>query len=445
MESLRRFVLLRAVAACAVLVLLGSAFASAAGTLPRRGILGVGTADTNGAVTITAVLPSLPGAQAGLQKDDVIVSVDGAPVANSADFVRKLRRPAGQPVTLGIKRGGTAMTLRPVLFEAPKESDPAVDTRYEAVEVDNSLRRTLVSAPHGATGKHPAVLFIGGIGCYSIDVASDPNDAYKLLAHDLAKRGFVSLRLEKSGVGDSQGPPCPAVDFVTESHSYAAAFDALRAEPDVDPAHVYIFGHSIGSVSGPRVALDEHAAGVIVAEGVGIDWFEYELINSRRQEELGGASAADVDRALLLKEDCMHRMLIEGKPRATVLREKPECADYTQYPAADAYLQQIAPLTMAEPWAKLSVPVLAIYGSADFVTDEADHRRIVDTVNAAHPGNGTLQVIPGMDHYLTNAGTQRASFDKVRKGGPAQPYDPRFSTTILSWLCARERCLPATG
>ncbi|HZW53416.1 MAG TPA: alpha/beta fold hydrolase [Candidatus Elarobacter sp.] len=442
MQSLRRFVSLRALAACAVFVLLGSAFASAAGTLPRRGILGVGTADTNGAVTITAVLPC---AQAGLQKDDVIVSVDGAPVANSGDFVRKLRRPGGQPVTLGIKRGGTTMTVRPVLLEAPKESDPAVDTRYAAVEVDNSLRRALVSAPHGASGKHPAVLFIGGIGCYSVDVASNPEDPYMRLAHDLAKRGFVSLRLEKSGVGDSQGPPCPTVDFVTETRSYAAAFDALRGEPDVDPAHVYIFGHSIGSVSGPRVALDKNAAGVIVAEGVGIGWFEYELINSGRQEELSGAAAADVDRALLLKEDCMHRLLIERKPRTTVLREKPECADYTQYPAPDAYLQQIAPLDMAQPWTKLPVPVLAIYGSADFVTDEADHQRIVSVVNAAHPGNGTLQVIPGMDHYLTNAASQRASFDRVTKGGPPAPYDARFSTAILAWLCARERCLPATG
>ena len=56
--------------------------------------------------------------------------------------------------------------------------------------------------------------------------------------------------------------------------------------------------------------------------------------------------------------------------------------------------------------------MLAIYGSADFVTDEADHRRIVDIVNGAHPGNAKLDVIPGMDHYLVNAGSPKASRER---------------------------------
>jgi S1-C subfamily serine protease len=116
------------IAAAAILCILLGSVAAASDVLPRRGILGVGTADTNGAVTITAVLPSLPGATAGLQRGDVITSVDGVPVANNADFLKKLRRPGGQAVELGIMRAGTAMTVRVVLLEAPKEHDPAVDT-----------------------------------------------------------------------------------------------------------------------------------------------------------------------------------------------------------------------------------------------------------------------------------------------------------------------------
>jgi alpha-beta hydrolase superfamily lysophospholipase len=429
----------------AVVLVLGAilcAAASASETLPRRGILGAGTANAEGGgVTITAVLPSLPAATAGLLRGDVVKSVDGAPVADTADFLKKLRRPGGQAVTLGITRGGAAMSVRVVLVEALKEQDPAVDTSYDAVEVDRSLRRTLVTAPHGATGKHPAVLFIGGIGCYSIDVATNPEDPYMRLAHDLSKRGFVTMRLEKSGVGDSQGPPCPTVDYVTEAVSYAVAFDALRAYPQVDPARVYVFGHSIGSVIAPRLALQKPVAGIVIAEGVGRDWFEYELINSRRQEELGGSTPAEVDHALLLKEDCMHRLLVEKQDRDALLRATPECKDYVQYPAPPAYFQQIVGFNMAEPWSKLSAPVLAIYGTADFVTDEADHRRIVDIVNGAHPGNAKLAVIDGMDHYLVPAASQRASLERVQKPA-AQPakYDERFSAAVVAWLCEHERC-----
>jgi alpha-beta hydrolase superfamily lysophospholipase len=442
MRASRRTVFRRTAAALMLASMLGAA-ASASETLPRRGVLGAGTANAEGGgVTLTAVLPSLPAATAGLLPGDVVKSVDGAPVADTADFLKKLRRPGGQAVALGVMRGGSAMSVRVVLIEALKEHDPAVDTSYDAVDVDHSLRRTLVTTPHGATGKHPAVLFIGGIGCYSVDVATNPEDPYMRLAHDLSRRGFVTMRLEKSGIGDSQGPPCPTVDYVNEAASYAVAFDALRAYPQVDPARVYVFGHSIGSVIAPRLALQKPLAGIVVAEGVGRDWFEYELINSRRQEELGGGTPVEVDRALLLKEDCMHRLLVERQDRDALLRAKPECKDYVQYPAPPAYFQQIAGFNMAEPWSKLSIPVLAVYGTADFITDEADHRRIVDIVNGAHPGSAKLTVIDGMDHYLVPAASQRASLERVQKPAAAPPakYDERFSAAILTWLCARERC-----
>jgi uncharacterized protein len=197
--------------------------------LPRRGLLGVSTVDAMGGVRITAVIPSLPGDVVGLRPNDFIISVDGALVGTVAQFLTKLRRPGGQPVSLGIMRDGHRVTAHAVLSEAAKETDPVVDTRYDAVDVDHSLRRTLVTVPHGATGKHPAALIVGGIGCFSVDVASNIQDAYMRLTHDLTRRGFVTMRLEKSGVGDSQGPPCRSVDFVSEAASYGVAFDALRS------------------------------------------------------------------------------------------------------------------------------------------------------------------------------------------------------------------------
>jgi uncharacterized protein len=180
-------------------------------------------------------------------------------------------------------------------------------------------------------------------------------------------------------------------------------------------------------------------AGLVVAEGVGVDWIEYELLNSRRQEMLGGATPAEVDGALLLKELCMHRLLVEKQPRETVLRERPECKDYIAYPTGDDYFRQLVTLNVAEPWTKLAIPVLAIYGTADFVTGEADHQRIVDVVNGVHPGTARIVVIPGMDHYLVNAGSPKASLERSAKGGPAL-YDERFTGAVATWLCERERC-----
>ena len=100
---------------------------------------------------------------------------------------------------------------------------------------------------------------------------------------------------------------------------------------------------------------------------------------------------------------------------------------------------QTAALNVARLWSNVAIPVLAIYGSADFVTAEADHRRMVEIVNAAHPGKATLKVISGMDHYFAPAASPKASLDRVQRGAAA-PYDADLTKTVLAWLCERERC-----
>jgi uncharacterized protein len=431
--------MLRFSLACLALVI-ACAAAAGADALPRRGVIGaVPAAGPNGTVTIARVLPGSAAAAGGVLAGDTIVAIDGKPIATVAAMLAAIRRPAGESVALTIVRDGSTKQLTLALREAARESDPNVDTLYDSIVVDGTLRRTLVTVPHAAGARRPAVLFVGGIGCYSIDNALDANDVYHRLALDLSRRGFVTMRLEKSGIGDSQGPPCSTVDFNAESRSYAAALQALRANPHVAAAHVYIFGHSIGGTIAPRLASAGSAAGLIAAETVGIDWFTYEMINERRQAALDRLTPAQIDADAATKEFCMHELLIAKKSAAEVAGENHDCSA-TPYPAADAYMQQVAALNIADAWMKLNVPVLVIYGRADFITDESDHRRIADIVNAAHPQSGTLAFVEDMDHYLVVSPSQQASFDRVRKSGAAGAYNEKFGATIAGWLCERERC-----
>jgi hypothetical protein len=400
----------------------------------------VTAAGPNGTVVVSQVLSGSAAEAGGVKAGDVITAVDGKPVATVAALLAAVRRPAGQPVTLTITRAGAVQQLTFALNEAPRETDPAVETIYGSITVDGTLRRTLVTVPRGVTGSRPAVLFVGGIGCYSIDNALDRNDAYHALALDLSRRGFVTMRVEKSGIGDSQGAACSTVDFNAESRSYAVALDALRTSDRVQPGRVYVFGHSIGGTIGPRLAVPgSGVAGLIVAETVGIDWFTYEMINERRQAMLDTLTPAQIDADAAAKEFCMHEVLIAKKTTAEAVAENADCKDY-RYPVTDAYMQQVAALNIADAWMKLDVPVLVIYGHADFITDEGDHRRIAAIANAAHPGSATLAFIDDMDHYLVVSASQAASFARVRKAGGAGPYNEKLSATIAGWLCERERC-----
>lgn len=74
------------------------------------GFLGVEGADATGAragAALTSVSPGSPAEAAGLSTDDVVVALDGAPVASMIDLAAKVRtRSPGDTVTLTVLRGG---------------------------------------------------------------------------------------------------------------------------------------------------------------------------------------------------------------------------------------------------------------------------------------------------------------------------------------------------
>jgi hypothetical protein len=77
---------------------------------------------------------------------------------------------------------------------------------------------------------------------------------------------------------------------------------------------------------------------------------------------------------------------------------------------------------------------LAIYGTADFVTSESDHMRIVNIVNAHHAGNAELQLVQGMDHHLALMGTPENAYKiRVKEGGQAN-YAQELSVVVIKWI-----------
>jgi pimeloyl-ACP methyl ester carboxylesterase len=427
-------------AGCFALVSFGAA--SAQEVLPRRATLGAAVNTVEGGVQITRVVPGSAAAAAGLAEGDIITRIGDRPVVGAAEFVASVRASrAGRAIPLAVLRAGAAQTLPVTLTEAPRESAADLTISYESVRVDDTLRRTLIAAPRSTSRqRRPAMLLVGGIGCYSIDDANAAFDPYRTLAHDLARRGVIVMRIDKSGMGDSQGPACATVDFAAEARSYQAALAALRADRRVDASQVFVFGHSIGATHAPLLAAAQPVAGVIGADGAGLTWIEYDYINARRQAELAGASRAQVDATMILKAECTARVMTMREPVAQVFEQRPECAEITPLPASQDYMIQLTQRNPAADWGAVSAPALIIYGDSDFLTTAADHERIAAIINEAHPGNATLSIIEDMDHYVVRTESQQSSFERAQAGQALGEYDQRFSQTIGDWICARARC-----
>lgn len=405
------------------------------GRLARHALFGAAAMQRQAGVTLTVVSEGGPAYAAGLRPGDVIEKLGQRPIVKTADFYTAVHdASAGAAIDVTFVRDGAQQHAVVKLGTAPDEADSGVRTLYNGVTVDNSLRRTIVTLPGSVKDKLPAVLVVGGIGCYTVDNATNRNDAYLHLAHDLSRAGYVVMRLEKSGVGDSQGPPCAKVDFEAERRGYEAALQSLASNALVDPKRVYLFGHSIGSVLAPQLAATNRVAGVIVAEAVGRDWPEYEIRNLRRQLELDGTTPGDVDLALTEKSRCMQMLLFDNEPEAQIESAWPRCKVHNGvYPVDPWYVRQVARLNIIEPWALVNVPVLAIYGTADVVTERADHERIVAVVNAAHPGSASFVAIEDMSHLLEVASSPKDA-SAAYVNGTSQPYDEELSKAIIEWL-----------
>lgn len=438
-------------AVLALVATVGIAGAGMAKELPRRAMLGAAIAPVPAevraaqkvpagqGVVLANVFPGLSAEGAGLKTGDILLVLDGKPVADAPAVVAAVRaRKVGDTMNAEYLRGGTKAQTQIQLKGMPYETSEHFDTDYEAVDVGDSTRRVIITRPRDDK-RHPAVLLIGGIGCYSYDAGNNPDDSYLKLLSSLTQRGFVTMRVEKSGMGDSTGAPCAQVDMQTELAGYVAGLKMLKAKPYVDARRAFIVGHSIGGVVGPLAAAKEPVRGILAMETTGLTWFEYELINTRRQVKLSGADPASIDATMMEKEWCMHKLLVERAPRAKILAEKPTCEGLIQYPASDAYMQQIAEQNAGAMWSAIKgADVAIIYGAADFVTGAEESKAIVDTVNAGRAGGAVYIEIPDMDHYLTQVASQAASFQRMHSTGLADTaYHPRLNQIVGDWLEAK--------
>ena len=382
-------------------------------------------------ILVQSVIDGGSAKDSDIQPNDIITQVNDHKVTDVADFVQTVKTlRAGDQATIHLHRSGFSLTRQLLVKPRPYESAPDVNTLYQAVTVDGSLRRVIVTVPK-TDGRHPAVLYINGIGCFSQESADLSSHDAKLL-YGLTRAGFVTMRVEKSGMGDSQGPPCSQVDLEAEKRGYVTGLKALKKYLFVDPQQVFLVGISIGGVEAPLIAAEVPIKGVVVINTVIKPFLEYLMDTRRRQNLLAHVPYDEMERKLGINERCNHRLLIDRQSFDDIMRDSPECRDYITYPAAQTYMQQWAALNPAAEWKKVSAQVLIVYGSSDFVSTIADNPYMADVINSFHPGHATLKMIPNMDHPMSKAASMEQSMNWP--ANTPRQFEPAVLETIKTWL-----------
>jgi pimeloyl-ACP methyl ester carboxylesterase len=412
--------------------------------LPRRGELRVSWRAPAAAkpwAEVTAVAPGGPGASAGLLAGDRIRSIAGRPLRADIDLEREtMALREGRAVTLGVERAGKTLTIRATPAPVPREQHPGLEVAYGAVTSEAGHRlRTILTRPAGAPAAVPAVFLAGWLSCDSVETP-EATEGFARVLHGIARRsGWALMRVEKPGVGDSEGPPCSETDFRTELAGYRAALRALKKTPGVDPERIVVLGMSNGGGFAPLVGEGERVAGYISSGGWVKTWFEHMMEIERRILTLGGGEPGEVSARMRAKAD-LYNIYLNGRiSPGEVIRRRPELAPAWddlpghQYGRPARFYQQLQELNLAAAWAKVDVPVLVVHGEHDWIMTPEDARMITEIVNRKRPGLARLVLIPKMDHFYLVHETPEASFRR----SPPGVFAEESLETILGWLKER--------
>ncbi len=448
----KRWWLLRGVAGLVSLGL-GIVPALADDDLPRRGMLGVKVETTDaGRLAVADLMPDGPGADAGLETGDLVVSLNGTEIPSFEAFsAAAARLDAGAEVALTVERDGALENLTIVPGERPRETLSGGTVTYGSVRLgDGTGIRTLVTRPEAESplavdGKIPGVLVIQGIPCASVETLLQDGHPYTEIISRLNGRGFATLRVEKPGVGDSEGTACDEGGFDREVAALSLGLEAFGAADDIDADRLYAIGISMGGIQAPLVSLEQELAG-IVTFGTGVQpWFDYTVNNFRERWILQGQDPQQIDTTMRLWRRYFARLLILGETPEQIAQAEPELVealkpllgeDLSRFAGRHyTFHQELDNRDLATAWGRFQGHVLSVHGEFDWVASESDHRMIKEIVKRHGAGETLFVVLDGMDHGFTTHETLEASFENAFKGTPS----PAFYDLAVSWLTGHAR------
>lgn len=295
-------------------------------------------------------------------------------------------------------------------LELAREDVASAATRTAAfsIEGDESVRipasgfslAAAITRPAGPVRPRPAVVLVPGSGPIDRDgfVAGIP--IIGLLARDLVQAGFVVVRYDKRGVGQSGGRTEAATlaDYAEDVRAIVEWLDRQRRR-DVDRRRIAVVGHSEGAwVAMIAAARDRRIAalGLIAAPAsTGAD-----LVLEQQAHALArlGVSEAEAAQRVTLQRQIHAAVLGDGSWDGVPVELRAQ--------ADTPWFRSFLAFDPARVLRDTRQPILVLQGALDTQVKPHHAERLVELARGRRRAGGAeLVIVPGVNHLLVSAGT----------------------------------------
>ncbi|MEM6346158.1 MAG: CocE/NonD family hydrolase [Bacteroidota bacterium] len=398
-------------------------------------------------IFIMQVFPNSTAANMGMQPKDIMLSLNAKSTPNNAALFAALQGlRAGDVIEIEAFRDGKVKKLSGKMLGRPLEQWAEGEVRYDEVAFAGGYLRAYVNKPAGM-GPFPAIYFIQGYPCQTVEL-QNPLHPYKKMLEGLVSKGYAVFRIEKPGMGDSEGTgDCMEIDYEVELNAFRKGYEHLLRYEFVDQSQISIFGHSLGGLTAPLLAKEYKPANVIVYGVVLKNWEDYIVDMIRDQSAVFGQDYAQIEQDILDLKPIMYSLYHEGKSPA-ILAEKPAYKEllerHLEYREGDVYINRhysfwadLNRRNITQAWKETESRVLAMYGEADIeALSQEGAESIAKVVNHYHPGRGTFKLVSETDHSFIKVGDITSGWE-IRQSGQYGAYlQNSFNYELIDYIDA---------
>lgn len=257
---------------------------------------------------------------------------------------------------------------------------------------------------------------------------------YRDLAHALSGQGFVTLRYDKRGIGQSQGDSF-ATGFWDLVDDAKAAVEFLRERSSENPSPIILLGHSEGCIIAPAVNARLPVQGIIMLAGA----CESLSVTLPRQQERAVEDLrkmAGVLGVLIRVLNVAERQSRRSRAvMARIMASDRPWIRISGFKMNAKWIREHAAYDVARDLPSVRCPTLAISGTKDIQVLPEHARLIAETV----AGPAEWHIIPDMTHLLrrTNTLVSMVTLMKLYKLQCKESVDAELLSILSAWLDAQ--------